>query len=193
MGGGSADAAGVLYALNQLLNCHYENAELRELGVKLGADVPFMLMGGTALAEGIGEVLKKLPSLPELPLVILKGEQSVSTPAAYRAIDALVNPVHPDTETLLKAVTSRNIDVLYHHCANLFESVIDLPEVRNAENKLLENGAECAVMTGSGAAVFGIFKEAQKAQACAEKLKSEFAFVQACHTTEQPFLIIQEG
>ncbi len=188
MGGGSADAAGVLYALNLLTGETYSNPELREIGVKLGADVPFLLLGGTARAQGIGEVLTSLKPLPEIPLVILKGTEGISTPAAYKAIDALENPVHPDTEAMLRAVETQNISLLAKSCANLFEAVTECEDVTRAEKKLLEYGAECAVMTGSGAAVFGIFKNPQTAQACAEALKQEFTFVQACHTTGQAFL-----
>lgn len=188
MGGGSADAAGVLYVLNLLTEKYYTNPELREIGVKLGADVPFLLLGGTARAQGIGEILTPLNPLPEIPLVILKGTESISTPAAYKAIDTLINPVHPDTEAILHAVDTQNMDLLSRNCSNLFETVTECEDVTRAEKKLLEYGAECAVMTGSGAAVFGIFKNPQTAQVCAETLQKEFVFAQACHTTGQAFL-----
>ena len=190
MGGGSADAAGVLYALNLLTRERYSNPEPREIGVRLGADVPFLLLGGTARAQGIGEVLTSLKPLPEIPLVILKGTEGISTPAAYKAIDALEHPVHPDTDAMLKAVEYRDIDLLCRNCTNLFEAVTECQDVSRAEKALLEHGAECAVMTGSGAAVFGIFKNQETARICAENLKQDFAFVQACHTTEQAFQVI---
>ncbi len=192
MGGGSADAAGVLYALNELTNAGYTNMQLRDLGVKLGADVPFLLMGGTVLAEGIGEILTPVSALPELSLVIVKGKESVSTPEAYRAIDQLIDPAHPDTDALLTAIRTENFDLLCQSCGNLFEAAIDLNEVKKAKEMLLANGAQCAVMTGSGSAVFGIFKNALEAIACKEELKQEFIFAEACHMTEKPFKIIQE-
>lgn len=189
MGGGSADAAGVLYGLNELLNTGYSNAQLRELGVQLGADVPFFLLGGTASAQGIGEKLTGLRPWNGLPLVIVKGRQSISTPEAYRAIDALVNPVHPDTESMLRAVATQDQALLCRSCGNLFESAISCSDVDHAKRELLAHGAECAVMTGSGSAVFGIFKDQKSADACAELLKSEsgFEFVQACQTQELNF------
>lgn len=187
MGGGSADAAGVLYALNLLTGEKYSNQELREIGVTLGADVPFLLLGGTARAKGIGEELTALKPLPEWPLVILKGTESISTPAAYHAIDSLINPQHPDTDSMLNAVENQDFDLLCQNCSNLFESVTDCQDVVRAEKALREHGAECAVMTGSGAAVFGIFRNPETAQSCADSLKEDFAFVQACHLTGQGF------
>lgn len=190
MGGGSADAAGVLFALNRMLRCGYSNEKLREIGIKLGADVPFLLMGGTVLAQGIGEILTPLKALPELPLVILKGRQSVSTPKAYAAIDALETPVHPDTAGILKAIEAQDIPLLAKHCGNTFEDAVALSDVERAKNALLEDGAECAVMTGSGSAVFGIFPDKQSADACAEKRRAEFAFAQSCLTAAEPQQIL---
>lgn len=187
MGGGSADAAGVLYGLNMLLDTRYTNQELRNLGVQLGADVPFFLMGGTAFAEGIGEKLTGLKPWNALPLVILKGNESISTPEAYRAVDRLVNPVHPDTRQMLQAVEKQDRNLLCRSCVNLFESAISCEDVIRAKRALLQHGAECAVMTGSGSAVFGIFENQVSANTCAELLKQDFSFVQACQTQERNF------
>lgn len=192
MGGGSADAAGVLFALNKLLKCGYSNEKLREIGIKLGADVPFLLMGGTVLAEGIGEILTPLRPLPELPLVILKGRQSISTPKAYAAIDALEAPFHPDTARMLEAVETQNTALLAEHCGNTFEDAAALADVERAKAALLEDGALCAVMTGSGSAVFGIFPDQQLADACAVKRRAEFAFAQSCKTTAEPQRILRK-
>ncbi|MBQ2264603.1 MAG: 4-(cytidine 5'-diphospho)-2-C-methyl-D-erythritol kinase [Oscillospiraceae bacterium] len=190
MGGGSADAAGVLFALNKLLRCGYSNEKLREIGIKLGADVPFLLMGGTVLAEGIGEILTPLRPLPELPLVILKGRQSISTPKAYAAIDALEAPFHPDTKQMRKAVAEQDAALLAKSCGNTFEDAVGIPDVQRAKEALLADGALCAVMTGSGSAVFGIFDDKQKAEECALKRRGEFAFAQACRTIRNPFYVI---
>ena len=189
MGGGSADAAGVLFALNLLTGEKFTNAELREIGVTLGADVPFLLLGGTAHAEGIGEKLTALKTLPELPLVILKGTESISTAAAYQAIDTCPKANHPEMKIIRQAVENQDIDLLCRKCGNLFETVTNCADVEKARKALLSHGAECAVMTGSGAAVFGIFRNEEKAQKCAEMVKQEFAFVRKCHTTGQAFLI----
>lgn len=190
MGGGSADAAGVIYALNSLLECGYSDEKLREIGLSLGADVPFLLMGGTALAQGVGEILTPLPALPELHLVILKGRQSVSTPKAYAAIDALEKPFHPDTAQMRKAIEEQDMSLLVKHCGNTFEDAVALADVERAKEALRADGAQCAVMTGSGSAVFGIFPDKQSAADCAAKRRSEFAFVQACTTVSQSLPVI---
>jgi 4-diphosphocytidyl-2-C-methyl-D-erythritol kinase len=190
MGGGSADAAGVLYALNILTGCGFSDERLREIGVSIGADVPFLLLGGTALAEGIGEVLTPLPALKALPLVILKGTESISTPEAYRAVDSLCDPLHPDTDAMLRAIRSGNIKLLTQSCGNLFERAVNCGDVRRAEQALLEHGALCAVMTGSGSAVFGIFPDEETAYACVDAVGDAFAFAQACSTVSRPFDII---
>lgn len=192
MGGGSADAAGVLYGLNLLLDCGYSNKKLREIGVKLGADVPFMLMGGTALAAGVGEILTPLRSMAGLPLLILKGKKSISTPAAYAAIDGLENPVHPDTASMLRAIKSRNIPLLTATCANLFEAAAaDCRDVARAKEEMLAHGAKCAVMTGSGSAVFGIFEKMGEAKACLREVGDSYAFAQTAVTVKEPFLIMK--
>lgn len=189
MGGGSADAAGVLYGLNQLLDCGFTQAELCDIGLKLGADVPFMLLGGTAYIEGIGEKMTPLPPLPALPLVIVKGTESISTPAAYRAIDALETPPHPDTAAMLHAVETQDMTLLCRSCGNLFEAATDCADVKRAKAALLAEGAACAVMTGSGSAVFGLFTEAERAADCAAHLKGQFAFVQACALANTAFVV----
>lgn len=192
MGGGSADAAGVLRGLNELMETGLDNAQLRGIGVKLGADVPFILLGGTALAKGIGEELTPLNPVPPLRLIIVKGEAGVSTPAAYQAIDALENPVHPDTAGMLEAIASGNTARLKTCCGNLFEAAVDCADVTRARKRLLDCGADCAVMTGSGAAVFGIFPAEMPADAFAEALRTletEFVFARSCTTTDQSFLV----
>ena len=197
MGGGSADAAGVLWGLDRLLETHLSDEQLRAVGVTLGADVPFLMTGGTALAEGIGEILKPLRPLPTtLPLVIVKGEAGISTPAAYRAIDALTDPPHPDVAGNVWAVETRQTDLLIETCGNLFEDAVDCADVDRAKQRLLEVGAACAVMTGSGAAVFGIFPagtDDAALESAAETLKKEFAFAQAAHPAPERFTVIREA
>ena len=196
MGGGSADAAGVLWGLNELLSGGFTNDQLREIGVRLGADVPFILLGGTALARGIGEVLKPLTPLPErMGFVIVKGEESISTPAAYKAIDALGEETpHPDTAGVLWAVETQDEERLAAKCANLFEYAVPCEDVQRAEKRLCELGALAAVMTGSGAAVFGIFPprtSEETLEKAAETLRQEFSFAQAAHPVESSFVILE--
>ena len=193
MGGGSADAAGVLWGLNRLLDCGLSNVQLREIGVRLGADVPFLLLGGTALAKGIGEELTALQPVPALRLLIVKGGESISTPAAYKAIDTLTDAPHPDTAGMLRAIGNGDTTLLKQCCGNLFESAVTCADVTRAKTRLRELGADCAVMTGSGSAVFGIFPDNMpetEFAAAAKVLQGEFVFAQACTTTDLPFLIM---
>ena len=196
MGGGSADAAGVLWGLNELLSGGFSNEALRRIGVKLGADVPFILLGGTALARGIGEDLKSLSPLPEsFKFVIVKGEESVSTPAAYKAIDTLGEDTpHPDTAGVLWAVETKDEERLAEKCANLFEYAVPCEDVQRAEERLQAMGALAAVMTGSGAAVFGIFPmktPGEQLEGIADTLRQEFTFAQAAHPVESAFVILE--
>lgn len=195
MGGGSADAAGVLWGLNELLGCGFTNEQLREIGVQLGADVPFILLGGTALARGIGEELTPLKPIPPLRMLVVKGEEGVSTPAAYKAIDTLTDPPHPDTAGMLAAIESGDTALLKQCCGNLFEAAINCKDVTRARQRLLACGAECAVMTGSGAAVFGIFPDdlpPETLAQTAEALGVEFPFVRMCTPTDRSFLLTEE-
>ena len=192
MGGGSADAAGVLFALNRLLGCGFSGEQLRETGLTLGADVPFLLMGGTALARGVGEELTPLRPLPELPMVIVKGRQSISTPKAYAAIDALESPRHPDTASMLRAVETQDIALLCRSCGNLFEDVADCRDVELARAALLREGARCAVMTGSGSAVFGIFDSHEAARESCTRLRESFPFAYYCKSVRDSFIVLRK-
>ncbi len=195
MGGGSADAAGVIFALDRLFGTNYPKETLFEIGVQVGADVPFILMGGTAYVEGVGEIIQPLKPLPEIPVLILKGKESVSTPVAYRAIDALEHPVHLNTKALLQAIATQDIQTLCENCGNLFEQAIQCDEITLAKKLLLENGASCAVLTGSGSAVFGLFPDAdmQTVQKIAEQLSSQFDFAKCTKLVSQSFDIVKES
>jgi 4-diphosphocytidyl-2-C-methyl-D-erythritol kinase len=185
LGGGSADAAAVLYGCNVLMDAPLSLSQLCQIGAKLGADVPFFLYGGTAYAEGIGEKLEALPPLPALPMVVAKGSDGISTPAAYRAIDRLVQPQHPKTQQLrgkLKAGAPADA-TLWSCCGNLFEAVTDLPDVAAIRRQMIQMGAQFACMSGSGAAVFGIFPDEETAQRCQKALAERYPFAACCHTT----------
>lgn len=183
MGGGSSDAAAVLKGLNVLTGSPLSLETLCGLGVALGADVPFFLYGGTAYAEGIGEKLEVLPKLPKLPMVVAKGGDGISTPAAYRAIDALCDPKHPDTQGLKAAILrGAPAEELWVHCGNLFEDVTELPDVAEIRTAMREMGAVFACMSGSGSAVFGIFADEMSAKQCQEALARKYPFAEMCYT-----------
>ena len=183
MGGGSTDGAAVLLALQELTGNALDMKQLAAIAVSLGADVPFFLYGGTAYAAGIGEELERLPALSTDCMVIAKGTAGVSTAQAYGAIDALQDPVHPPVQKLRQALqNSASPEKIAPLCGNLFELAVELDEVSAIRKCMLEYGAWCSVMTGSGAAVFGLFPtHAAAEQACAA-LKKLVPFAEFCHT-----------
>lgn len=186
MGGGSTDGAAVLYALNKLLNTDYSFNELVKMGTRLGADVPFFLMGGTAFAEGIGEKLTKAPDYSGRILVIGKGSQGISTVEAYRKIDSLINPVHPQTDKLAESLKNGGSDA-YRYFGNLFELAAELEDVEKIKSYMLVSGALNALMTGSGSAVFGVFDNISDAEKCCSDLKKKGFFSSVCRTVEKSF------
>lgn len=183
LGGGSADAAAVLFGLNQLTESDLSISQLCELGAKLGADVPFFFLGGTVLAEGIGEHLTPLPPLPSASLVIAKGTAGISTPEAYRRIDGEPQLRHPSTGALLKAIETGNWQSVAPLCANVFEQVTDDETVCFLRSHMTKAGALCAMLSGSGSAVFGLFETPEQAQQCAESLKALVPFSRCCCTS----------
>ena len=170
LGGGSADCAAALLGIRQLLALPVSDAELHRMAASLGADVAFFLYGGTALAEGIGEILTPLPALAPTRLVIAKGTEGVSTPAAYRALDALDTPLPPHTDAVLRALESGDTEVLAAACGNDFDAVTDLPEIVQIREIMRGNGIR-PVLSGSGAAVFGLCAGQAQAERCADALR----------------------
>ncbi|WP_294366484.1 4-(cytidine 5'-diphospho)-2-C-methyl-D-erythritol kinase [uncultured Ruminococcus sp.] len=185
MGGGSTDGAAVLLALQELTQQALSKKTLFSIAVSLGADVPFFLLGGTAYAAGIGEVLEPLPPFSAAHLVIAKGTAGVSTAAAYQEIDALEQPAHPPVQQLRQALEhGAGAAEIAPLCGNLFESAVHLDEVSEIRKSMLENGAYCSVMTGSGAAVFGLFPDADTAEQACALLQKQAAFAEVCHTIQ---------
>ena len=167
MGGGSSDGAAVLRALNRLAGKPFSLAELEKLGAGLGSDVPFCVGGGTALAEGRGEILTPLPAFPKCFFVIVKPRFSVSTPELFSKLDQCPIKRHPDTNSIVSAIKSEKLPDICRRMYNVFEDVLppkpdDIPRIKGM---LLDCGALSAMMTGTGSAVFGIFDEQKKAEA----------------------------
>ena len=183
LGGGSSDAAAMLLAMQKLYENPLPQTELEKIAVSLGADVPFLLYGGTAYAAGVGERLAPLPPFTADHLVIAKGKQGVSTGEAYRNIDALVHPLHPPVSSLRRAIQDgKPLTEIAKHCGNLFEQAVSLPEADQIRTIMRENGAQCSVMTGSGSAVFGIFETRAEAKAACCALQKLVSFVVLCKT-----------
>ena len=160
MAGGSADAAAVLRGLNALLGLGLSPARLEEIGARVGSDVPYCVRGGTALAEGRGEMLTDLSPLPACWAVIAKPAFPVSTPELFRALDALRIRRRPDTAGLTAALAAGDLEGVARRMYNVFEDALPPrrgEEVRRLKNELIQQGALGACMTGTGSAVFGLF------------------------------------
>ena len=171
LAGGSADAAAVIVALDRMFETRLSEAELTDIGERVGADVPFCIFGGTMLAEGIGTILTPLPDLPDCYIVLSKPEISVSTQKAYSLADKHLLWESPETDDAVEAVCNGDIEEVANCIYNKFEKVLNLPEVASIKRMMLEAGALNAGMSGSGPTVFGIFKDKGMAEGCARSLE----------------------
>lgn len=180
LGGGSADAAAVLLALNRMFQTNYAQETLCEIGIQVGADVPFCIMGGTALAEGIGENLTVLPALPLCYIVLCKPSVGVDTKAAYALVDLAVKCDNTYSTAVINAIKAADLPAIAANLGNAFERVIHLDEVTQIKNEMKSMGALGACMTGSGSAVYGIFDNLPKASACKAALSKDHIDVFIC-------------
>ncbi|MCI1305047.1 MAG: 4-(cytidine 5'-diphospho)-2-C-methyl-D-erythritol kinase [Lachnospiraceae bacterium] len=172
LAGGSSDAAAVLIGISRLFRLNLQERELARLAVQIGADVPYCLMGGTALAEGIGEILTPLPDLPECPIVIAKPAVSVSTGYVYQNLD-LAKTEHPDIDGMQRAIGAGDLPGVTERLGNVLESVSEpaFPVIREVKKNLREHGASGVLMSGSGPTVFGIFPDCAAAECAADELR----------------------
>ena len=175
MAGGSADAAAVLFGMNRMFGWKLSEKELMERGVTLGADVPYCIMRGTALAEGIGEKLTRLPRVPYCYVLVGKPGVNVSTKTAYENLK-LDDPVvvHPDIDGMVTAVRNGDLDGMISRMGNVFEPGIigKYPVIQEIKDLMEAHGALKAMMSGSGPTVFGIFDDKNKMKAAARVLRS---------------------
>ncbi len=188
-GGGSSDAAAVLRLLNREYGSPLSWAELESVSLELGADVPFCIRGGTALAEGKGELLTPLPDLSGIHVVLCRPDFLCSTQELFRAIDRLKFRLKPDVSGMVKAVKQQDLQGVARRMFNVFESALSrtqMDQVRNLKNSLLDSGALGAAMTGSGSGVFALFGDAASAEAAKDRFLS--LGVRAEHTVTVPRL-----
>ena len=166
LAGGSGNAAAVLCSLDKLYNTNLSSDELMDIASKLGADVPYCIMGGTSLATGIGEILTHLPSIPKCNILMVKPPISVSTAAIYEAIDTAEIDKRPNTNAMIDAIKRQDLRLLAQNLSNVMGNVTETmhPIVKGIRRKMLMNGALGAVMSGSGPTVFGIFPDYETAK-----------------------------
>ncbi len=177
MAGGSSDAAAVLRALNEMEGRPYDLMELAKVGEKVGSDVPYCVLGTTALAEGRGEVLTNLPKLPRCWVVVCKPDFPVSTPELFGKIDRCKVRCRPDTDGMIRALEQGDLEGVARRMYNVFEDV--LPErqrrrVRDIKNTLIQCGALGANMSGTGPTAFGLFEDETAAREAYAQLKEQY-------------------
>ena len=189
MAGGSADAAAVLRGMNELCNNVLSLEELCALGARLGADVPFCIVGGSAYADGKGDILHDFPPMPDCYIVAACGGEGVSTPWAYGELDRLYGGFFEDSgytargiKKLAYAVESGNIEMLASALYNVFEGPIlnARPVAKRLRDTMLDGGAIGAMMSGSGPSVFGIFKDMDKAESVSKQITAQGFFAAVC-------------
>lgn len=175
MAGGSTDCAAALIGMNKLFSLRIAEEKLREFGVKLGADVPYCIMRGTALSEGIGEILSRLPAIPECYFLIAKLPISVSTKTVYTNLKANELTSHPDIDGMIEAIKLGDLSTIADKMENVLETVtINMhPEIEELKTIMKDKGAMNSIMSGSGPTVFGIYSNEEKAKAAANEIKQK--------------------
>lgn len=175
MAGGSTDAAATLLGLNELFGLSYTKEDLQKMGVKLGADIPYCIMGGTALSEGIGEKLSPLKAPPEAYLLIAKPDLMISTKYVYENLHANSLKEHPDIDAMITALEENNLHKLCALMGNVLETVTEKenPIITQIKSLMVEEGAINSLMSGSGPTVFGIFEDKEKANHCLSMLQEK--------------------
>lgn len=182
LAGGSSNASAVLKAMNKLFGTGLSLKELCAIGVKIGADVPYCILGGTRLAEGIGEKLSSLPRLPRCSIVLVKPAFSISTKSVYEKIDSCSDYKRPQTKKLIDGLYEGNLETIASSMGNVLEevSITEHPILEKVKNELTDLGAICAQMSGSGPTVFGIFRTYDQAREAKKQLWGKYKTVYIC-------------
>ena len=194
LGGGSADAAAVLFGLNLLWKTSLSQAELEELGLKLGADVPFCLRGGLTRTGGIGEQLEELECGRMFSLIIIQPCRGLSTREVFKAFGNATDIQHPKTDRAVQALAEGDLALLRRSLDNVLQPVSASmrPEIGNAILRLRESGAEVSLMTGSGSAVFGVYRTPSKARSALTTLSLLWPRTFLCKTCIESIKLISE-
>jgi 4-diphosphocytidyl-2-C-methyl-D-erythritol kinase len=166
MAGGSTDAAAVFHGLNELFDLKMSLKDMQGLGVRIGADVPYCIMGGTALSEGIGEILTPLPKPPRAYLLVAKPDISVSTRFVYENLHADTLAFHPDIDGMVTAIKEGSLGGIAERMGNVLETVTEkaYPVIGELKTLMREQGAMASLMSGSGPTVFGVFETEEAAK-----------------------------
>ncbi len=192
LAGGSSDGAAVLVGLNRLFGDKLSQKKLCETGSLIGADVPFCIVGGTALCEGIGEKLTPLKKLPECSILLVKPDISISTPLSYKKFDELDKTKLSDFQSFVSALENENLSAISRLLSNSLEETTDEKVIYDIKETMTRSEALGAVMTGSGSCVFGIFENKKSAEQCEEKLR-KFTFTKICSPENSGVQIFNKG
>jgi 4-diphosphocytidyl-2-C-methyl-D-erythritol kinase len=176
LAGGSTDAAAVLKCMRELYNPAISDEELKELGLKIGADVPYCITGGTALCEGIGEIITPLKPFKNHIVILVKPPFGVSTKEVYGGLDITKIFKHPETENLIEAVEADDLDYVSNNMRNVLENVTMRKHftLREIKKEFLRMDALGTMMSGSGPTIFAFFEDMLKAQSCYDRMKSKY-------------------
>ena len=194
MGGGSTDAAAVLVGLNRLWNTGLSSQELERIGLKLGADVPFFIRGGLTRTRGIGEELECIPCSHNYWLIVIQPCPGLSTAKVFSLWDGSAGYRRPETDLALQALVSGDLPALCRHIDNVLQPVSEQlrPEIVSACADLTARGAKAARMTGSGSAVFGVFRSGTEAEKAFRNLSQHYKTIFVCHTQHDSFRFMQD-
>jgi len=176
LAGGSTDAAAVLLGMRDMFRPEISDKELMEQGVSIGADIPYCIVGGTALCEGIGEKITRLNSFKDNILIVVKPPFGVSTKDVYQKLDIKKIKIHPNTETLINAIKEKNLKFISKNMKNVLENVTlrKHPVIRQIKKEMIDMGAIGSIMSGSGPTVFAFFEDMLQAQRCYDYMKLKY-------------------
>ncbi len=185
MAGGSSDCAATLIGIRNLFSLNIDNKELMAIGKKLGADVPYCILRGTALAEGIGEILTPLPPFPDCTVLVAKPPINVSTATVFGAFDINNVEKRPDNKKIIELIKAKALEGICQNMCNVLESVTvsNYPIIADVKKEMLENEAIGSMMSGSGPTVFGFYKDYKSALNGLRAVKSKFKFKEIYITT----------
>lgn len=192
MGGGSADAAAALRALDALYDTRLSLPALQQVGLQVGADVPFCVTGGTAFVTGVGEGVRALPALPDCYVVVAQPPEGVSTVAAYQALDGAPIQRRPNHSLALQAIQRGDLTTLCQQVENVFEPALAVPGVAAVRRCMDGFAPLCSQMTGSGSAVFAVFSDRAAAQTCLAALQETWPGSFICHPCGLPPLAVSK-
>lgn len=180
LAGGSADGAATLAGMNRLFETNLSENELCSIGQTVGADIPFCIMGGTVLAQDIGQIMAKLPDLSNKKVVLVNPNREVSTKDAYEAFDSKSKIRHIDKSKILYHCARGEYEKSFPYFENVFEQLIEVPERVEIKAEMRQNNCLCTLMSGSGPSVYGVFDNDSRAEKCAAILKKKFENVFVC-------------